>query len=285
MSKIIVLAGVSRRCLPDVKTVKAIKHICKMRGGSQSHLIQCSDGNYYVVKFRNNPQHCRVLINEFLGTRLATALKLPVFPMAFVEVDRSLMEQFPGLKIELQRGSIPCEPGIHFGSRYPIQSKVFDYLSPNWLKNVWNADVLAGALAFDKWTGNTDVRQIVFLGCAAQRGYIAVLIDQGYCFGAGKWTLGGHIGQGLYPHLAAYKIIEGWASFEPWLTRIERMSANTIRLAASPIPPAWYEGEHEELEHLICSLIERKAKIRNLISDVKMLSRSPFPKWHDRSVA
>ena len=33
--------------------------------------MRCSDGNFYVVKFRNNPQHLRVLANEFLATRLA----------------------------------------------------------------------------------------------------------------------------------------------------------------------------------------------------------------------
>jgi hypothetical protein len=42
-----------------------------MRGGAQSHLMRCDDGYYYVVKFQNNPQHRRILVNELLGTRLA----------------------------------------------------------------------------------------------------------------------------------------------------------------------------------------------------------------------
>ena len=33
--------------------------------------MRCSDGEFYVVKFRNNPQHLRVLTNEMLATRLA----------------------------------------------------------------------------------------------------------------------------------------------------------------------------------------------------------------------
>ena len=41
----------------------AVRHIRKMRGGAQSHLLQADDGNYYVVKFRNNPQHRRILSN------------------------------------------------------------------------------------------------------------------------------------------------------------------------------------------------------------------------------
>ena len=51
-------------------TVLAIQQIRKMRGGAQSHLMLGADGNAWVVKFQNNPQHLRVLPNELLGTRL-----------------------------------------------------------------------------------------------------------------------------------------------------------------------------------------------------------------------
>src|ERR1700686_2320989 len=49
-----------------------------MRGGAQSHLMRCADGHYYVVKFQTNPQHRRILVNELLGTRLAS--RLPTAP-------------------------------------------------------------------------------------------------------------------------------------------------------------------------------------------------------------
>lgn len=62
-----------------------------MRGGAQSHLMRCSDGNYYVVKFQNNPQHRRVLVNELLGTRLASRLGLPTTPVEVVDVSEELI--------------------------------------------------------------------------------------------------------------------------------------------------------------------------------------------------
>ena len=37
--------------------VEAVQHVRRMRGGAQGHLMRCSDGQFYVVKFRNNPQH------------------------------------------------------------------------------------------------------------------------------------------------------------------------------------------------------------------------------------
>jgi len=64
--------------------LRAPEQIRRMRGGAQSHLMRCSDGNYYVVKFQNNPQHRRILVNELLGTNLAKRLGLPTTPVAVV---------------------------------------------------------------------------------------------------------------------------------------------------------------------------------------------------------
>jgi hypothetical protein len=61
--------------------LRAIEQIHRMRGGAQSHLMRCVDErgeeHYYAVKFQNNPQHRRILVNELPGTRLATKLGLP----------------------------------------------------------------------------------------------------------------------------------------------------------------------------------------------------------------
>ena len=66
--------------------VIAIQQIRRMRGGAQSQLMLASDSNLYVVKFRNNPQHVRVLANELLATRLAAAIGLSVPPSEVIEV-------------------------------------------------------------------------------------------------------------------------------------------------------------------------------------------------------
>ena len=48
----------------------AVQAIRRMRGGAQSQLMLGADGKLWVVKFRNNPQHVRVLANELIATRL-----------------------------------------------------------------------------------------------------------------------------------------------------------------------------------------------------------------------
>ena len=56
--------------------VLAVQHIRRMRGGAQGQLMLGADGHVYVVKFQNNPQHMRVLANEFLASKLAAAAGL-----------------------------------------------------------------------------------------------------------------------------------------------------------------------------------------------------------------
>src|SRR5258707_11295729 len=146
--------------------VKALEQIRRMRGGAQSHLMRCSDGNYYVVKFQDNPQHRRILVSELLGTRLASRLGLPTAPVEVVEVGAELIRLTPELCIELPRSRTPCAAGLQFGSRYPgdpRQMALHDFLPDEKRREVRNLHDFAGMLVFDKWVCDTNGRQTVFL--------------------------------------------------------------------------------------------------------------------------
>jgi hypothetical protein len=145
--------------------LRAMEQIRRMRGGAQAHLMRCSDGNYYVVKFQNNPQHSRILVNEMLGTRLASRLGLPTAPVSVVDVPAELIRLTPELCIETPRTRIPCAAGPQFGSRYPGDPRrvaLHDFLPDEKLREVDNLPDFAGMLVFDKWTCNTNGRQTVF---------------------------------------------------------------------------------------------------------------------------
>src|SRR6202790_5691057 len=89
--------------------LRALEQIRRMRGGAQSHLMRCSDGHYYVVKFQNNPQHRRILVNELLGTRLAARLGLPPPPVAILDVSAELVRLTPELAMGCRaRGRRVC---------------------------------------------------------------------------------------------------------------------------------------------------------------------------------
>ncbi len=92
--------------------VLAVQHIRRMRGGAQGQLMLGADGHVYVVKFQNNPQHMRVLANEFLASRLAAAAGLTAPEMELVEVSSWLVENTPELEIDLGRDAGAMPGGI-----------------------------------------------------------------------------------------------------------------------------------------------------------------------------
>lgn len=253
-----------------------------MRGGAQSHLMRCSDENFYVVKFRNNPQHVRVLANELLGTRLAERVGLPVPVTEVVEVNEWLILHSPELNIQLAGNTIQCEPGLHFGSRYvvnPIEGRVLDWLPIELFDRLRNVEAFAGMLALDKWTGNANGRQAAFWRKGRERKYTATFIDQGYCFNAGEWTFPDYPLRGVFARNEAYEWVQGWESFEPWLSRIENIDPDEIWKIAGEIPPEWYGSDWGALEELSRALIERRTRVRELICCFRISVRRPFPKW------
>ncbi len=228
--------------------------------------MRCSDGNFYVVKFRNNPQHLRVLANEMLATRLAERAGLPVPATEVVEVEDWLVEHTPELHIQLAHNTIRCQAGLQFGSRYvvsPLEGQVLDYLPVEMLDRVRNRETFAGMLVLDKWTGNANGRQAAFWRKSRERLYTASFIDQGYCFNAGEWTFPDYPLRGVYARNEVYESVRGWESFEPWLSRVENMEGDTLWEIVNRIPPEWYESDSEELEKLVRTLIERRVRYAN----------------------
>lgn len=255
-----------------------------MRGGAQSHLMRASDGNLYVVKFRNNPQHVRVLANEFLVTRLAEHAGLPAPPVEIVEVGTWLIEHTSDMRIQLAGASFPVASGLQVGSRYvlpPWEGQVLDWLPQSMLDRVRNLETFAGVLALDKWLCNADSRQAIFSRRSREKLYTASFIDHGYCFNAGEWTFPDSPLRGAYPWNEVYSRVRGWDAFEPWLTKIEQMPESAIIKAGEDLPPEWYESDWDALHELLENVMRRRGRVRELIHDFRNSSRQPFPNWKD----
>jgi hypothetical protein len=224
----------------------------------------------------------RVLANEFLASRIAVAAGLTAPETELVEVSSWLVENTPELEIDLGRTRVRCQPGLQFGSRFVgglMPGQVVDYLPEEQLAEVKNLAEFAGILALDKWTGNANGRQAVFTRKQRERRYRAVFIDFGYCFHAGEWRFEDAPLRGVYYRNDVYRKITGWDAFEPWLTRMETMAADTIWAAASEVPPEWYGGNLSEMEALVEKLLARRGRIRESIEGFGKSDRRPFPKW------
>jgi hypothetical protein len=280
--------------------LRALEQIRRMRGGAQSHLMRCSDGNYYVVKFQNNPQHRRILVNELLGTRLAARLGLPTTPVAIVEVSEELIRLTPELAMEMPRQRIPCQPGLQFGSRYPGDPRrlaLHDFLPDEQLRQVANLHDFAGMLVFDKWTCNTNGRQTLFFQETPREGvpsadlspgetekaesrYSTLMIDQGFCFNAGEWNFPDAPLRGLYARNRVYDGVTGMESFAPWLERLEKqITERSLDDITRQIPPAWYEDDLDALLRLSEQLLRRRVRVLELILAAKKSNRQPFLNW------
>lgn len=266
-----------------LRAMLAVEHIRRMRGGAQAHLVRCSDGGYYVVKFQNNPQHLRILANELLGTRLAARLGLPTTGVAAIEVRQELIESSAELVIQVGSARTPCRAGFQFGSRFPgdpAQVAVHDFLPDERLAEVENLADFVGMLVFDKWACNTNGRQAIFYLEPGRSRYQAVMIDQGFCFNAGEWNFPDAPLRGLYARHRVYESVRGMHSFAPWLERLEkRVTESTLDEVAREIPPEWLADDLDALDRLLNQLHRRRRRIPDLILDSRKSYRQPFANW------
>jgi len=274
--------------------VQAIRLIRKMRGGAQAHLVECDDGHFYVVKFVNNPQHRRILINEWIAAIFLDYLQISAPPAAIVHLSGGFLEANPEIYIQLGSRRHAVEPGWHFGSRYPGNPQkvmVYDFLPDTLLDKVVNAREFLGVLAFDKWIGNADARQSIFFRARLrawpeaategkpQAGFVAQMMDHGYIFDGPHWKFPDSPLQGLYFRPNVYQNVRSWQDFEPWLDRVVYFPEEIVDRALKQIPPQWVAEDGEPLQALLEKLMSRRSRVPDLIRDSQRGRVNPFPQW------
>lgn len=266
--------------------LRAVEHLRRMRGGAQAHLMRCSDENYYVVKFRNNPQGPRILANEMLASHLAMSIGLPVSEPDVVWVGEWVIDHTPELYIKSGDDKERCASGFAFASRFPcdpLRAPAYDYLPPEQMATVNNLDDFAGMLVFDQWTCNCDSRQVVFHSVQASGsyeppGFHATMIDQGFCFHGNQWNFPDSPKRGLLSNCSAYSNITGMNCFEPWIRRVETLHDDFLEEAARAVPVEWYEGSTTEMVALVAALADRRGLVRQLVQECVRSSPQQFPR-------
>jgi hypothetical protein len=261
-----------------------------MRGGAQAHLIEASNGDFYVVKFLNNPQHRRILVNELIVSAMLEYLQIEVPETALVEITPEFIRESPGARITIGTKEIEPAVGWHFGSRYPGEPSrvaVYDFLPDALLPRVANLPQFAAMLAFDKWIANADCRQCVFLReRPSQRGFpaaepvdfIAKMIDHGFAFQGPCWEFIDVPLQGLYPRCKVYAC--SLAAFEQCLTRIVGCPYEVLYGVGKQVPAEWLDGDEDKLEKLLVSLHERRKRVPSLVREAVAARPSCFSTWN-----
>lgn len=274
--------------------IRARKLVRKMRGGAQAHLLEGEDGAFYVVKFTNNPQHRRILVNEWLACAFLRYLQIFVPETAIVELTPEFLVDNPELYLSVGSNRLAVPPGLHFGSRmavHPERVAIFDFLPDQLLVKLENRVDFLGMLVLDKWVANADTRQAVFFRARAKNwtplkgespariGFLAQMIDHGFAFNGPRWEFQDSPLQGLYFRASVYDEVRSLDSFQPWLEMVANFPVEVIDSAWKEIPRSWLEGDEGALEQLLEALLKRRKRVADLIRDVQRGRSSAFRNW------
>lgn len=274
--------------------VRATEVIRRLRGGAQSHLLRGEDGHCYVVKFRNNPQHRRVLINEWIAHAVFRHLRIATPEVAFIDLTPEFLVANPDMKISVGSTRIPIEPGWHFGSRFadePDRVAFYDFLPNRLLEQVSNLHDFRGALVADRWLSNADARQAVFFRARVRQwapsvaahgsklGFVALMIDHGFAFAGAEWSLYDASVFGLYGNPKVYETVRGLESFQPWLDQVIYFPPAVLEAAARELPPLWIDKDQAALDQLLEKLRRRQRDVPALVEKCRQGKVNPFVNW------
>jgi hypothetical protein len=274
--------------------VNALRFIRKMRGGAQAHLLEADDGNFYVVKFQNNPQHRRILVNEMIAAEILAHLQIASPEYQIVRLSSDFLAGNPDVFLQSGSGRIPVVPGWQFGSRYPDDPDrlaIYDFIPDALLAQVANTDQFRAALVFDRWAGNADGRQCIFFraqlkdwlakpGLPPRKlGFVTLMIDHGFVFNGPHWDFPESALTGLYPRRLVYRSVKSLEDFEPWLSRVLNFPAEVLDKALRKMPPEWIDGDESALERMLEVLLRRKKRMAELLHASRVAPGNPFPLW------
>ena len=215
----------------------------------------------WVVKFQNNPQHKRILVNEFIASRIAERLGLSVPAVTPIYTDSWAQPTSTGTHAH--------SPNPQCGIRYAgglLPGLVRDWRAGDCLRQVRNRGELPGIALLDLWLRNTDRRQMVLSRTARESTYRAIFIDQGFCFGGPEWSL--NVPGCAYRFV---KTCEGFKlptrrGFEHWLSLIEGLKQWDFDEIVRGVPSEWLQNEQEAFEDLFRDIEMRRRQLRSLLN-------------------
>lgn len=236
-----------------------------MRGGSQSRLVLCDDGDLYVLKMHPNPQGPNVLANEALGAILMRGLGLKVPGCNKVTINLKTLPLFRELTMETMEGTTVPAFGVHFASRYVGGAgiDVFDFIPESHVFKVKNFEQFAAAYLFDRWANHQDQRQCVYRRRKGGGAYEALFIDNGHLFGGPDWSeVGAKFRDGSL--VGGFKNVFDAVGIERWTTLLETRIPRLLDRAVKEIPQEWYQGD---INAQCTRLIGRLGIIRAIVED------------------
>jgi hypothetical protein len=266
-----------------IRDAVQIKRVLRrMRGGSQSHLVEGDDGHFYVAKFLGNPQGNRTLINEWVGDCLLRKLGACTPAMRILRLSEATQNTFKDtLCFSVGNRKIPVEAGLHLGSQCPVdpgQKVILDFLPRNTLHCAVNLEDFAKAFVADHIVGHTDSRQAIFVReIGAKLKLRAYLIDHGMMFGGCEWVVRDLPRHGLCLDPTIYSMLDMRSCCEQALDLLSTWPDDNLTATVNELPKEWFSpGDAEDLFKLFMHLhAERTRRCALIMRHLETLPSVP----------
>ena len=265
------------------ETVSVRQVVRRMRGGSQAFLIEGDDDRFYVAKFAGNPQGNRTLINEWAAHRVLQQLDISTPDMRVLRLTSSTRGR-ELLSFQTGGRNTPIQGEFHLGSLCPVNpttAAVYDFLPAKLLSKVVNLNDLGSAFVIDKWFGQTDTRQAIFVrerGSNSNLKLHLYVIDHGMSFNGDEWAVRDSAGSGLYMDRRVYPLLDMEAVCEKTVSEVSALSEADLYRAIEDVPSCWFaKKDGGALAKLFDSLELRRKRLSSVISRHldDLLGRSP----------
>ena len=243
----------------------------QLRGGCQSRLVRCDDGNLYILKLRNNLQGPNVLANEWLGAALISALSVNTPKVAQIHLTSAKIRHSPLLKVQGHGGEVLPLPGYHFGSRLVgdmvMAERATDCTYGATPSNTTNLQDFAYVFLLDAWANTADRREVIFM---ENRGgtSTACFIDHGHMFGGPSWTCNNVRNQIYAQHYAFYRAALTSELIDKAISKMGIVLPKVFAKAMSTLPRSWYRDDIVSLQSFY---MRRLQNLRRLIGAPALL--------------
>jgi hypothetical protein len=246
--------------------LSANKFIRKMKGGSQSILVQANDSRYYVVKLADNPQGANILANEALGSVIVQTAGLPVAEGKGICLTDRFIDDHLDLWFEHPEGNRRPNKGMHFASLFvgqpSGQERPTEYISPSRINMITNREAFLGMYILDVWANHKDNRQAILRKSTKDCSQEVFFIDHGHMFGGPEWDLQSNPGASFHLEKAVYADLWQDEDVASWISHFQTVIPPVLSCVIGCIAPQWYKGN---IDALLGCLADRLGKLSELV--------------------
>jgi hypothetical protein len=218
-------------------------------GGSLPQLFDVAGLGYCIVKYKENPQGLKSLVNELIGFQLADILVIEHPLCGIVEIDNF---SIGGLKLPIfdDGYDFSIKPGLHFYSQWLESAKVATVNLFKNSKRLQNPGMMAGIVVLDLLLSNWDRKPTnpnLIVHMTGKKSQLA-LIDLGFAFGSSIWEIGNITDTALPPqhgplpysgNMAGFFAHLRPKDFTQYVGRLSGINSSAISQIIGQVPSEW----------------------------------------------